>query len=87
MTKSRIIRITLCALPLVMAVGCSSGGSAHAFRMDPTPQLDARGETYNDIQNQIANSRDTNFRSLNNDIGRLWFTNRPSRLATGPKPY
>ena len=70
-----------------LAMTACSNTSLQSFRSNPTTQLDARGETYDDVQNQIANTADTNFHGLNNDMGRLWMSDRPSRLVKGPKPY
>ena len=88
-TKNAIRTASLCLAlgASAFAMTACSNTSLHAFRSNPTSELDARGETYHDIQNQIANTADTNYRSLNNDMGRLWMSDRPSRLAKGPKPY
>lgn len=68
----------------VFMTGCST---AAQYRADLTPRLDARGETRSETANTVAYTTDTNFRNLNNDLGRMWFSDRPSRLTNGPKPY
>ncbi len=90
MSSTRAIRTASLCLALgasALAMTACSSTSVQSFRSNPTTQLDARGETYDDIQNQIANTHDTNFRGLNNDMGRLWMSDRPSRLVKGPRPY
>ena len=57
---------------LVLLSGCSSN-SAQAFRSNPTTEMDARGESHDEIANNMALTRDTNYRNINNDLGRLFF--------------
>lgn len=80
-----LILATATGAPLFM-IGCS-GTSPEAFRSDPTPMLQARGETQDDIDNNLAHTSDTNGRNVLNDLGRMFFSDRPSRLTPGPKPY
>lgn len=91
MTTRPIRRTALAITPLVgtglvLLTGCSSN-SAHAFRSNPTTQMDARGQTTDEVANTLAITTDTNYRNINNDLGRLFFSDHPSRLTNGPKPY
>ena len=82
---SRLSAAAILGAAALVTSGCASN-TVQAYRADLTPRLDARGQSHDDIQNQIAITNDTNFRNINNDLGRLFFTDRPSRLTIGPKP-
>ena len=71
---------------LAFLSGCSSN-SAQAFRSNPTTQMESRGESRDEVENNLALTTDTNYRNINNDLGRFFFSDRPSRLTDGPKPY
>ena len=74
------------ATSAIFLTGCASN-SVQSFRNNPTLRMDARGETHDEIENQVAVTTDSNFRAINNDLGRMFFSDRPSRLTPGPKPY
>jgi hypothetical protein len=67
-------------------VGCSSTGNAQLdeVRDDPSPTVDTLYQRSVDIDNKIAYTFDENGRMFWEDMGRLWLTDRPSRLAREP---
>lgn len=54
---------------------------AAELREEPSPNLDTLYQREVDIDNNIAIVNDTNLRMLNQDLGRFWLLERPSRLA------
>lgn len=91
MPKAILPKLVLSATLVVAAsffVGCdSTGGRIHAYRLDPTPELDTLAERHDDIENTISLNYDTYFRQMNEDIGRFFLLDRPSRLTQKPIPY
>ncbi len=61
--------------------GCSK---ATMYRMDPSPRVDTRAQTDEEIKNALTIVNDTNFRYFWNDFGRLWLMDRRSQLSPGP---
>lgn len=89
-TRRSITLAMLLATPLIM-IGCSSGGPEHAgnmnsLRWDPSPAMHALAKRDSDRLNMYARTKDTNIRLINNDIDKMWFLDRPSRLYRGVKP-
>ncbi len=89
---SRSFRLGACALTAVAAtalVGCSSTEIVHEYGPDGnlTPYAtSSRGDTVaND--SMAAFSIDTNLRRANDDVRRMFFLDRPLRLATYPTVY
>ena len=70
-----------CVLLAGMLCGCSR---ATSYRMDPTPKIDTRAQTDQEIQNDLTLTNDTNLRLFWNDMGRLWLMDRRSMLDPGP---
>jgi ABC-type uncharacterized transport system auxiliary subunit len=80
--------LLLAALGVVVLGGCdSSGGRKHAYRLNPTPELDTQAQRRDDIDNQLTLTNDTNLRILNEDVGRFWLLDRPSRMSKLPSTY
>lgn len=74
-----------------LALGGCTGGSAvqqeaDKYRWDPSPEVDTLTERPDDMLNTIAITNDTNLRMLNEDLGRFWLFERPSRLSPLPIP-
>lgn len=67
---------------LALAALASLGGCANL-----TPELDTLSQRPADIDNRIAITDDTNLRMLNQDLGRMFLLDRPTRLTPGPVPY
>jgi len=83
----------LCRLALIIAGlaggamllgGCSR---ADSYRWNPTPEIQTLHQTKDEVDNRIAVTNDTNFRNLNEDIGRFFLLDRPLRLSNRPIPY
>ena len=66
--------------------GCKSSTSA-SINHDPTPALDTLSQTDFEVENALVLQRETNFRMIWEDLGRIWMTDRPSRLSPKPIPY
>lgn len=91
-THRRFITIaTLIASPLTL-VGCSSSSGPHhagdigSIRSNPSPAMHTLTKRDSDRFNTHAIVRDSNFRMLSNDIDRMFYMDRPSRLHLGVKP-
>ncbi|MCK4873902.1 MAG: hypothetical protein KAS72_14370 [Phycisphaerales bacterium] len=54
---------------------------------DLTPELRTLHERDADVANQLAHTDNTNTRAFYWDVGRALYTDRPSRLHPGPRPY
>jgi len=89
MPKRHPLRLTLPILAVAVLAPLPMTGclSTTAFRNDPTPDIRTHKQTEDDVLNQLTVTADTNFRLLNDDMGRFWLSDRPSRLTRGPKPY
>lgn len=70
--------VTLLGVTAMTVGGC---------RMDPTPELKTLSQRPADVNNRINIVEDTNWRMFNQDLGRAFFYDRPSRLTPGPVPY
>lgn len=72
-------------LASLAATGCG-GRRVDAYRLNPTPNVHTLSETGDEIANKTTATFDTNFRMLNEDLGRFLFLDRPSRLSPKPIP-
>lgn len=70
--------VTLLGVAAVVLGGC---------RTDPTPELQTLSQRPADVNNRINIVENTNWRMFNQDLGRAFFYDRPSRLTPGPVPY
>lgn len=78
-TISSLLSLVACG---VLLAGCdSTGGRKHAYRLNPSPEVDTLSQSHDEIENAVTISYDYNFRSFNQDLGRFWMTDRPSRLT------
>lgn len=91
----RPTRFGLCALTLATAaltMGACSGNIRHdrvhspSLRSNLTPELMTSAQRADDVDNALAIMADTNGRLFNEDLGSVWYTDRPSRLHRGPSP-
>lgn len=90
-TDRNVSRIRLVGAALVATaglVGCESESANRdkLIRNNLTPELDTLHERPSDIDNAIAITMDENGRMFNEDLGRMWLLNRPSRLTPEPMP-
>jgi hypothetical protein len=84
--------LTLAALAVVVAVpllGCESEADKRAkrIRRNLTPELDTLYQREDDIDNALALTFDENGRMILQDLGRAFYTDRPSRLTPEPVPH
>lgn len=84
--------LTVAALAVVVAAplaGCQSEADKRAARIrrNLTPELDTLYQRESDIDNVMALSFDENGRMLLQDLGRAFYTDRPSRLTPEPIPH
>jgi hypothetical protein len=82
------IRLSCLALATVAAclAGCSSSNSPSsvsysAIRNDLTPELATIAQRPIDVDKDLALTDNFNLRMLGSDLGRVFYTNRPSRLS------
>ncbi len=54
---------------------------------NPSPGVHNLSQMSHEINNDVIVSMDTNARALSNDLGRLWMTDRPSRLTFETMPH
>ncbi|MBL8764620.1 MAG: hypothetical protein JNM07_10170 [Phycisphaerae bacterium] len=71
-----------------LAGGCQSESERQLaeIRRNPTPELDTLSQRHDDIDNTLTVMADENFRMLNEDLGRFWLLDRPSRLSPTRMP-
>lgn len=82
--------LAIAALPVTLT-GCSSSGPHHAgdigsIRSNPSPGMHTLAKRSSDRSNTHAYMRDSNLRMFSDDVDRLFFLDRPSRLHPGVKP-
>lgn len=94
MKTNRTRTLTLAALFVLPAalIGCSSSsgprhaGDIDAIRSNPSPAMHTLARRDSDRLNMHARMRDTNLRAISEDIDKMFFLDRPSRLHHGVKP-
>ncbi len=75
------------ALGFGCAAGVSYGGREHAaVRANPTPELYTLYQRSIDVDNALTIMQNSNVRMYNQDFGRVFYTDRPSRLTPEPVP-
>lgn len=90
--KTSVRRLTTAgALAFALAsfgmVGCESDpNSLDGIRADLTPELETLHERQDDMDNNGALVWDEMGRMFVEDLGRVFYTNRPSRLTPEPVP-
>ena len=81
--------LALAAMTLSPLVACESSANRRhrLIRNNLTPELRTLHQRKADQQNAIAITFDENGRMINQDLGRMWLTDRPSRLTPEPVPH
>jgi hypothetical protein len=87
---SRRLATIGCALLLVAGAsmsGCMFTGDPQLdeARSDPSPNLQTLHQRPTDVDNAMVVTFDENGRMFWEDMGRLWLTDRPSRLSREPQ--
>ena len=79
-----------CLSLAALLAGCAGSDTAAAryaaVRDNPTPELDTLHQRPVEIDNKMALTFDENWRMFTQDLGRFWYTDRPSRLTREPVP-
>lgn len=80
--------LSAAALTAVLA-GCANDPFERAtmIRLSPTPELKTLYQRPADVANAWAIMDDENWRMFNQDLGRAFYTDRPSRLTREPIPH
>ena len=83
--------LTLGALGAAVLVGCSSS-SPHNVSFDAisgnlTPELQGLTDRPVDNQRNVAVTNNQNWRMMSDDLGRVFYTDHPSRLSPYPITY
>lgn len=86
-TAARRCLFVSAAAALAGLVGCSSESQYDAIRADLTPELETLHERQSDMDNSWTIMMDENGRMFVEDLGRVFYTNRPSRLTPEPMPH
>ncbi len=78
---NHILRYTLTIATLVLLAGCVGNrvGIENA-----TPSMATLSQTFTDVNVDLAMVDNQNNRMFEEDLGRVWYTNRPSRLSPLP---
>lgn len=91
MARQRSTRLTLTAAALATGAGALLGGCSStnldSIRSNPSPGIMTLSQSDEVVLNQMTITQDTNLRQLNEDLGRMWFYDRPSRMTPRPIPY
>ena len=79
-------RIALVAMSGAMLTGCSSSRSysESSIYSNLTPELKTLSERPSDVRRNLAVVNNANLRMLGDDLGRVFYTNHPSRLSPFP---
>lgn len=77
--------LSAAALALAALTGCESS-RYQQVKEDPTPNLDTLYQRPSDIDNKVTVTFDENMRMFVQDLGRVFYWDRPSRLTREPIP-
>jgi hypothetical protein len=93
MPQSRLVSprsgaLVLVALAAACLAGCTTGAphNHHRIQGNLTPEVDTLYQRRVDMDNRVSLTFDENLRMFNQDLGRFWLTDRPSRLTREPVP-
>lgn len=76
--------VALSGVGLLSGCCCTGNERLDAVRWDPSPNIDTMSERPEDMENAMTVTADENMRMFNEDMGRLFMFDRPSRLSRGP---
>jgi hypothetical protein len=87
-SSARTSALLLTAIAGATLAGCTGGGphNHHRIQGNLTPEVDTLYQRRVDMDNRIALTNDENLRMFNQDLGRFWLLDRPSRLSREPNP-
>lgn len=74
---------------VAISSGCSSSKDKRVvkLRQDPTPEMSTLYQRKDDVNNALAIYFNEMDRMFWQDMGRAFYTDRPSRLTPEPTPY
>jgi PBP1b-binding outer membrane lipoprotein LpoB len=78
---NHILRYTCIIATLLLLSGCAHN---RVGLHNITPELPTLSQTYTDVDVDLAMVDNQNKRMFEEDLGRVWYTNRPSRLSPLP---
>ena len=84
---SFIAGMVTCGVAMAFLGGCQTSAQQaqrNEIVLNPTPELGTLQSRETDVTNTTTVVFDTNLRSFRSDIGRLFLTDRPSRLTPEP---
>jgi hypothetical protein len=88
MSRRVHLALAVSAAAMVLVAGGCSSSKARDIRLNPTPELDTLHQREVDVDNALTVTFDENIRMFKQDLGRAFYTDRPSRLTreTIPTP-
>ncbi|MDP7009492.1 MAG: hypothetical protein QGI78_07980 [Phycisphaerales bacterium] len=78
---NQILKYTFAIATLVLLAGCT-GNRVGLKNVAPT--MDTLSQTHTDVNVDLVMVDNQNERMYQEDLGRVWYTNRPSRLSPLP---
>ena len=78
---NNILTYTFSAAALVLFTGCTS---QQKIMSDITPSMKTLSQTHSEVNININMTDNQNLRMAEEDLERVWYTNRPSRLSPFP---
>ncbi|GIK18735.1 MAG: hypothetical protein DYG93_09715 [Leptolyngbya sp. PLA2] len=93
MRLRRLFAVSAAGLCAATLMACSSGPStpssryAAKIRANPMPELVTLYQRQVDVDNTLAVMANENERMFMQDLGRVFYTDRPSRLTREPIPW
>ncbi len=85
--RSRLTIGMALACGVALAAGCSNDRRAVEVRNNLTPELKSMSKRPEDVKNSLAIYFNEMDRMFWQDVGRAFYTDRPSRLTPEPVPY
>ena len=83
--------LTVASVGLMLLAGCQNPAApwsrAGRIRSNLTPELATLDQTPLGLKNQDALMRNTNFRMARDDLIKVFYLDRPSRLTSLPMPH
>jgi hypothetical protein len=89
MPRARVRSAIVPALCVAALAGCGTNPLSRdsMIRYNPTPELDTLYQRPVDVANALTIMSNENGRMFWQDMGRFWYTDRPSRLTREPIPH
>jgi hypothetical protein len=85
--RSRTSGLAVFSVALLAGCGTSLVDRETSIRLQPTPEIDTLYQRPDDIANTWTVMDDENWRMFVQDLGRAFYTDRPSRLTREPVPH